>query len=695
MFRLVPFLLFSFAVACSDDAPPVETPDMSDMPDVTTPDMETDTPDMAVDGVSAIFAPDQEGFFRVPFPSDLRVKEDGSHGFAEFETLKANRVGGLWIDAAEDLKTGWGLVSGVFFWFDGPINAQNLPNGTSVSLDPLPLVALIDVDAASPQFKKVFPLECKYTLEPGTYHPGNMLACLSPYGVLRRANTRYAAVVLSAEDVDGNPIARPEALSKLLTGDSPNSAAYTESLAVLEDMGIDAEQITTMTVFTTHDPTARHRQIYDFYKDLPEPVLDDTKPVEVMRTYDTHIVVSAHYKVPNIQQGPLPFDVPPAGKIIFGQDGQPVIQYEESIRILLTIPRIPMAADGFPVLFYMHGSGGAAMELLDRGSRTGLGQDEEVDKGPGTVIAPYGIAGFAADFALHDSRYPMNPDTTGLLLYNLLGNPRAMVDNFIVAANEVSLHARLMKNLELPVANLAPLDPTHFPDGVVKFNGNAFTSMGHSMGSTIGTPAMTLSNEYQSYIASGAGGLYMEVALETQDPVVLKPLLKSLLRMKATESLDRFDLVLNTLQHVFDYADATVHSPHVQARPHPGVEPKHIYQPVGLQDRYFSAASRASLTTGFEIPIGGEVLEPVAFDYMRWVGQDTPITLPVSLNRTINQKQVTGVAVQFQPAYEGGGHYITFDLDDAKAIYGCYLKTLVTGAPEIRSAANASVANCL
>src|SRR5690606_2944301 len=115
------------------------------------------------------------------------------------------------------------------------------------------------------------------------------------------------------------------------------------------------------------------------------------------------------------------------------------------------------------------------------------------------VIAPYGIAGFAADFALHDSRYPSNPDTTGLMLYNLLGNPRAMVDNFIIAANEVSLHARLMKHLEIPVADLAPLDAADFPGGVVKFNGAAFTSMGHSMCSSIGTPAMTLSSEYQSY----------------------------------------------------------------------------------------------------------------------------------------------------------------------------------------------------
>jgi len=696
MIRTLLFLL-ALTLACNDDDP-TPTPDMA-QPDVgTDSDPDSDVEDMTppVPGAQVFFDPG-EGPFSLPFPSDLRLKEDGTYGFRDFAALGSNRIGTLWLDAADDLKTGWGLVSAVYFWFDAPIDPTTLPTEvSSIGLDPLPSVLLIDVDPDSPTFKERLPIECKFTADEGTYHPANQLACLSPFGVLRRANTRYAAVLTSnLKDADGHSVRATEGFQYLLRGNptTPEAAAYIETQGVLSELGI-SDEVVAFTVFTTHDPTARHRELYEFYKALPDPVLDSTKPIELMREYDDYIVLKAYYDVPNIQQGPLPYETQPAGNILFDEDGNPDIQYQESIGVLITVPKMPMPEAGFPVLFYMHGSGGKALELLDRGRRDGLEGSAEPDKGPASVIAPYGIAGFAADFALHDTRFPQSPDTTGLKLYNLLGNPRAMVDNFNIAANEVSLHARLMKNLEIPIDEL-PLNPDHFPDNMVKFDGSAFTSMGHSMGSTIGTPAMTLSNEYAAYIASGAGGLYMEVALETKDPVDLAPLLRQFLRMNRNEDFDRFDIVLNTLQHVFDYADATVHAPHVQAHTHPGVLPKHIYQPVGLQDRYFSPASRASLTTAFEIPLVGDVLEPIAFDYMRWVGRETAMSLPAIAQVEVDGSLYTGAAKQFMPPYEGGGHYITFDLDDAKAIYACFLKTLaLRGVPEVRSADQASLENC-
>lgn len=684
MYRSAAILSLFILAACSDDAPQT-TPDMGTQTDQDQSDAQPDLAPQA--GTLVRFSTDGDAF-SLPFPSDLRQKEDGSMGFTDFEKLSANRVGGLWTAAADDLKTGWGLASAFYFWFDAPIDTSTLPALTDSQNLESSSVLLINVDRESPEFKRVMPIECKFIETEGTYHAANQLACISPFGVLRHANTRYAAVLTNRLlDTEGEPIGAESGFLE-----AAQTEPYTQTLEVLDEMGL-GDQVRAVSVFTTHDPSARHRQLYKYYSSLPDPELDETKPVEVLREYDNYIVLQAYYDLPNIQQGPLPYDTQPAGNILWDDEGNPIVQFQESVRVLITVPKQAMPEAGFPTLFYMHGSGGKALELLDRGVRAGLNAPAQPDMGPAAVIAPYGVAGFAADFPLHDSRFPQNPDTTGLKLYNLLENPRAMVDNFNVSANEISMHGRLMKNLEIPIDGL-PLDPTDFPDGVIRFNQDAFATMGHSMGSTIGTPAMTLSNEFAAYIASGAGGLYMEVALKTQDPVNLAPLLKNILRLRRDEELDRFDFVLNTLQHVFDYADATVHAPHVQARTHEGVRPKHVYQPVGLQDRYFSPGSRASLTTAFEIPLVGEVLEPEAFDFMKWVGQEEAEPLPAVGQVMVNGEAYTGAALQFEPAYEGGGHYVTFDLDAAKAIYGCFLRTLGQGVPEVRAPEDATLENC-
>jgi hypothetical protein len=60
----------------------------------------------------------------------------------------------------------------------------------------------------------------------------------------------------------------------------------------------------------------------------------------------------------------------------------------------------------------------------------------------------------------------------------------------------------------------------------------------------------------------------------------------------------------------------------------------------------------------------------------------------------VNGEAYTGAALQFEPAYEGGGHYVTFDLDAAKAIYGCFLRTLGQGVPEVRAPEDATLENC-
>ncbi len=693
MKKLVVFLACGF-VACSDDSKPNITPDAGS--DLST----SDAADVSTDAKTTFnFNPGLGSFFDVPFPSDIRLKADGTVGYTDFESLYGLQVGKLWLDAGDDLKTGFGLTSAVFMHFDGALDPASIPTTFEMSMEPTATVFLIDVDADSAKVGERIPVKCKFTANAGTHHPTNQLACGSPLGLLREPNTTYALVVTTGvHDLAGESVGTPEVLSALLGGTDQTgkngtvlASDYSAAKAAIVAAGTPAAEVAGFTLFTTFDPTTRLVEIYDFYAALPEPTLDTTKPIEELAVYDDYVVLKAFYNVPNIQEGPLPYSAPPAGRIIFGADGKPAVQYQESIQINITIPRRAMPAKGYPLFFYAHGSGGEGKELMNRGPRAVKTDEPVVGSGPAANVARYGIAGFSMDFALHDTRYPQSPDTTGLKLYNILGNPRAMIDNFIIASNELGLHSRLMKNIRIDPAVSSSLDPTWFPDGVIKFDADAMAIMGQSMGSMISIPAMSIPNEIDALINSGSGGTLIEIALASKDPIEIKPILRRLLKLGADEEFDEFDPALNALQHVFDWIDPTLHAQHVIQRPHRGAPARHVFNPSGLEDRYFSPRGRASVSLALGVPLADPVLEAVAFDWMKWAGNGEAVSLPIQSNMP---QGVTGFARQYSPAYPDAGHYVMFDKPEALAQYACFVRSLAQGNPVLRTPEDSTPENC-
>jgi hypothetical protein len=361
-----------------------------------------------------------------------------------------------------------------------------------------------------------------------------------------------------------------------------------------------------------------------------------------------------------------------------------------------------MPEGGWPLMMYMHGSGGEAEEGIDLGERADFGEPAEPGTGPALVAARYGVAAASFDFQFHGTRFDP-PDTSGLVLYNLLGNPRATVDNFLVAANEVGLHMRLLAGLELDPAQVTVADGVTLPvsvgelldvggaaDGLVRFDSARFATMGLSMGSTIGTTAMTLDRTAQATILTGAGASLVEIASTSTRPLELAAALRVFLGYRPGEELDQFDPILHAIQHVWDYVDPMVHARHVTLEPHPGVPPKHVFMHSGLTDGYFSPASREALSLALEAPLAGEVLEESALEKMSLVGLGEALAYPVSAN--VEGK--TYAVVQYEPN-RLDGHVVAFQRDDAKAQYGCFLKTMsADGAPRIVAADVATVEAC-
>lgn len=687
-----------FLGACSDDSGGSGNGGQDDVGQDTGADAQPDAGDTGGGGATQMrFEPAGEGFFDVPFPSDVRLI-DGAPGLHEWARAYEQPILKLWFDAADDLLDGWGLVSGVFVNFDAPIDPATLPQTVagSTSSDPLPSVFLADVDADSPEAGRLLPIECKFTAAEGTYHDANQLGCISPFGVVRRPRTTYALVVTTAvTDAAGHPVAAAPAMRQLLDGQdvagrdgTVAAAPYAEAMGVLGDLGLTADDVAGLALFTTGEPTERVVRIAEWYRELPEPQIN-ADSLEFVEELDDYVVLRATYDVPVIQQGELPYSAPPAGEIVWDAAGEPVEQGSDTVPFLLTIPKTTMPDGGFPVLMYMHGSGGEAQELIDRGARPDPDTAAPHGSGPGGVVAPYGIAGFAAEFPMHGTRYSP-PDTTGMKLYNLLGNPRATVDNFLISANEVELHARLLAGLTVDPA-IAPegvIDAGAAADGLIRFDADRLTAMGQSMGSTIGLPALTISHEIDAGILSGSGGTLIEVALESTKPLNIKRALIGVLRYREDEAMDRFDPLLNALQHVWDYVDPVVHARHAIHEPHPGVPAKHILQHSGVDDGYFSLESRTALSGALGVDFVEPVLEDEALELMGYSAPDhaTPLALPVQANLG---GQITGVVTMYEPSVLDG-HNVAYQRDDAKAQYACFAKTVGGGtAPELRGVAAA------
>ncbi len=691
-------------VGCSDDSSNTKKPaDQADAGVDAQPDGQGDADAGQIAGTRLRFEPTSDDFFAVPLPSDTRKQADGSFALHKWKRAYQNQLLHLWIDAADDLMQGWGLVSGIFVNFSGPIDAQTLPQqaaDTISSDNGFPSVFLMDVDPDSEHNGEMLPIECKFTAAEGTYHDANLLGCISPFGVVRQPNTRYAFVVTTdVHDADGNPVVADAAMRKLLDGEDVEgrngtiaAAPYAAAKQTLVDAGLAADKISSIVLFTTGNPAHRLVRLNDWYRKLPEPQIDPDS-LSLVEELDDYVVLHGTYKVPIIQEGERPYPHPPGGKVKFDDNGQPVQTGTDTVPFLLTIPKTPMPDGGWPVLMYMHGSGGQMQELVDRGAQPDKDTPAPHGTGPGGVVAPYGVAGFAAEFPFHGTRFHP-PDKTGLVLYNLLQNPRATVDNFLVSANEVTLHARLLKGLTFDpsIANGA-LDAGNSPDGKMRFNTDRITAMGQSMGSTIGLPALTISKVIDAGILSGSGATLIEVALKTIKPTKLKPLLVHLLGYRSDEVMDRFDPVLSLLQYTWDFVDPEVHARYLIKHPHPDTPPKHILQHSGVDDGYFSLKSRTAVSASVGLDFAKPVEEPEALQIMSLIAPDHAQALdpPVSANL---DGGITGVVAMYQPSVLDG-HNVAYQVDAAKAQYACFAKTVGVGdAPVFAPVADAQVGTC-
>lgn len=621
-----------------------------------------DAPPAFVERPSQVAFDPAGDFWSVPLPSELRRQGDGSYNFDRWPGPRGNLVK-MWLDTIDvRLRDGWGVNAGAFFTLSGELDVATLPKTPGETLTVDSTVQFIDIDPASPEYGRRFPVEVAYASQAITYAPARLLSVTPVQGFPRRENTLYAVVVFdNLKDASGAPLGRSRVFHDALEQVDGADPRVVEALKPLRDFlgatRLSRAKVVGATVFRTIDPNGSLKKLAAWVETQPAPQLE--APWTRSDEYPDFVLFTARYRVPHVQSG----NKPGRGRIVWSEDGSaPVQQGTQSVRLSVAMPRSAIPPAGVPLTLYFHGSGGEYREVMDRGPLAPTAPRPQQGtpppgSGPSTYLARRGIATMGFDFPLHGDR-ESPPDTTGLKLYDLFGDIDSTIDNMSVAAMEATYLTRLVSTVELPLP----------AGGTTRVDVSRLSAMGHSMGSTIGIPVATVDPRIRGYVFSGAGGMLIEVASETTYPVNLRETLQLLLDFKEGEVLNRTHPLLHAFQSLWDFTDPSAKGRHVAREPYEGQQPKPYFLPQGLIDGYFHPGAQTAVAGALGTTLIGEELDATTPRTLRLDGRGTTTAYPLRGNLN----GVTAGTLQIQTPFDLG-HYVVFDVPSVGAQVGCFL----------------------
>lgn len=616
------------------------------------------------DPVASFVASGQESYFDLPWPSDLRMKDDGHIDLEGFPRSAA--LVGEYVDAIESTLTGWGTQSAVYFRFNNDLQRGTLPADATASKSATASVQFIDITEGAPEFGTRIPYTWHFQSESSMYYASHVLALRPLLGEPLRAQHRYAVVVTNRLlNSRRSPFARDRDFEALLSGDTSPAiervrTVYGPALDALDELGVSEDDIVSLAVFTTLDPVSELFAVRDWtLENYEAPHVVEGSWVRTDE-YEDVVVYEARYgPSPIFQRGTIPYTTE-GGEFVFDEDGNPVVQGSFEARFSLAVPKTPPPSGGYPVVLCAHGTTGDYRTCVD---------DDEA-----LIAARAGFATFGVDQIHHGERNPAGGDPS-LLFFNVL-NPAAARDNTRQSAIDVVQQARLVANMTIP-------SDVGLGDVAVAFDASHMAFFGHSQGSLNGPLFLAADDSVQSGALSGPGAAIGYTLLEKTEPVNIPEVLRLGLGLRGTSTAAAFERegmslehpVISLVQTWIEVSDSANYAPFLFDRPREGFAPKSMVVTMGLRDVYATANSAATLFGAMRLPI----VRPVALEIeaLTFAGVGS-VTLPVQGN--VAGGAATAVGIQSAT----GGHFVVYSNEVMQnAITSMYASSL-TGIPEIR-----------
>jgi len=622
--------------------------------------------------------------FDLPFPNDARRLPNGAPDLCALRNPRA--IG--FIDATRRLAhhdaRGFAPVGVIGFRFDAalpPLLDDPLRSrGADAS------IMLVDVDPDSPQRLQRRAFHLAVTARADSVRPAHLLQLLPVPGLGLRPNTTYAVVVLR-DLVPGAPrLGLSEPLLRLLDGRPPCCGdkalghrlveAYAPLVRALPDLGLAPEEIAAATVFTTGDPTAALTRLVGHLREGPPPRLVSLAAVEERPGYS---VLEGEVEIPLYQAGRAPY-ILGGGALVLDQRGLPIAQRHIRAPFTLTLPHRPVPQGGFPLYLYLHGTGGRARQVVDRGYQA------TVDAAP---AADSGIAalGAAAGWATACMAGAFSPDRIGAraidgyAAYNVF-NPVAHRDNYAQMVLEQVLFLSLLRALRVDPVLAPALDTPASADGKISFNAERLVVGGQSLGSHLATILAATHGGFSGVVLSGAGGSFIDFALGPKDPIDVQATFE-LLTLPHGERLDRFHPYLSLLELAAAPADSTLYAAQLLRRPRADSSPPHVLVIEGHLDRQVAINSQRALVLALGVDLlgndVGERSEDRIETVLPWGGQAKLWGQAQGNLRLASGAQRTAVVVRYPEDGVLEGHYVAFQRPEPRAQIKEFLEAIAVG----------------
>ncbi len=637
---------------------------------------------------------DPEQFYNLPYPTDLRLDANGKPDLSAFPVF--TKFFGFFkrLKTIASDRPGFPTTAAGYFRFDRPLAPQD-PNQL-IPADPAAPILLIDIDRTSPERGRLFPVVASTPAPDSFYVPPYLLA-VAPYpGIVLKPNRQYAYVIRrGVKDATGQPIKPTPAFSELRDGTVPHQQLKRKFLAyllykplweTLDQKGINRTSVMNATVFTTGDVVAETAQLSDYVLAHYDRPITNLRYKPETRISDLgYCKFVADIKLPQFQKGtpPFLFYEKRAGLFEFDAKGYLKEQGNDTIPLVITLPKKPMPPEGYPLMAYYHGSGGLSSQVVDRGPVRDPGGMKIPGRGPADVVARYG-------FASVGSALPVNPERIPTVVSDLFDNrpylnptnPAAYRDTFRQGVFEQRLLIEALDRLTISPDALGDCTGPTLPNGVKIFhiNTKSVIALGQSQGAQYAAMMGAVEPAIKAVIPTGSGGFWALLFAyfansEGGDFEKIASLLGKVLDKE--DPIDHLYPALRLLQSSWEAAEPMVYMARMAKRPLPNHPARSIYQPVGQGDSDFpeEVFNAVALATG--VQQAGEILWPEMQESLALEGLNGIVDYPVE-NNLISEdgRPYTGLVVQYKGDGLADPHTIFSQLDDVKYQYGCFMDSV-------------------
>ncbi len=596
-------------------------------------------------------------FFDYPWPSDRRLDGNGAPDITGFPNPRNVPILSSLLSIVP-ARHGFPVMPAGYFRFTAPVTFDTALDQVETD-DPF---VLVDIDPNSPERGTTYPVVA-HALAKDIYVPDDNVVAVAPRpGIVLRAGTEYAYVLMRT----AHGLERPAAFRE---------SDFADLFATLDMLSIAHSEVIAATAFTTGDEVARVAARAEAIRSAFHPTLENVALTATQ--YATFCTLTATIAMPQFQTGTQPFDS--GGTFELDASDVPMQQGTMTIPVTITLPNEAMPATGWPLYQFFHGSGGVSTGIVDLGPSPDSSDHPTPGQGPGYVVALHHIAAASSALPLNPERLPGANDYEYLNINNLAAFPQTFQQG--VFEQRMLLDALLA--LRVPQATVAACSglATPTPGADHFFDPSKLVAGGQSMGGMYTNMVGAVEPRFPALVPTGAGGFWNLMILDPTTMVVpgARQLLGTALGIDDTQ-LVFVHPAMNTLALAWEPAEPMAYMARLGRRPLPGMPVHHVYEPVGQGDSYFPTDVYDAAALAYGNEQAGAPVWPTMQDALGLDGLDGLLSYPVRSDEAGR----TRVVVQYMGDGIVDPHYIYRQLDAVKHQYGCFLESyLRDGTPTV------------